>query len=552
MRITWRRCLLGLAALAAVAFGPAPANAQGCGDVNNSGALNAPDCQLLARVAVGLQNPATLCNGMGAASCGDMDGNGSIGLADALVCLRVLNNLPTLFTPCTGPGNNVACGSTRSGNINTNETWLDCPGTSITITGPTFVQPGVTITIQPGALIEATPGATAFIVFQRDSRINANGTAANPIVFTSNSPPKSTGDWGGLVINGRAQANCGGSCFSEGFDPMSAPLFGGTNDNDTSGILRFVRVEFSGITFSPDNELNVLTLNGVGRSTQMDHVQTHRGDDDCFEWFGGAVDGKFLVASGCLDDLVDWQLGWRGRVQHVLAIQALTGLDNGDRHAIEADNNETVQSASPFSEPKVCNLTAVGTKNEGGVAGGKEGARLRRTTGGIVANSVFTDFERSGLRIQDTGTCANIWTSVPTCSSANLKSTSPFLSVQNTFLFDNGPGATGTVNVEDSSCGACDPQADWTAARGLQANVDPQYNTTNPVYPAGPGLGAPGADRYVPTAASPAATAGADCQLVDPAFFDSATYAGAFDPDNTPATTNWLRVSSGWINFDLN
>ena len=146
--------------------------------------------------------------------------------------------------------------------------------------------------------------------------------------------------------------------------------------------MSFVRIEFSGITLSPDNELNVLTMNGVGRGTQMDHIQTHRGDDDCFEWFGGTVDLKFGVASGCLDDLLDSQLGYRGRVQHALAIQELTGLDTGDRHAFEWDNNETVQGATPFSEPRMCNVTAVGTRNQGGAAGGKQGARHPARHGG--------------------------------------------------------------------------------------------------------------------------------------------------------------------------
>lgn len=548
MRHSFSRWLLGGVFAALTVMASSAAYAQ-CMDANGNGMVTGTDCLQIAREAVGLSTvPDPICPPGPPTACGDANANGSVDLTDALICFRQVNGLPNLFTPCTGAGPTVACGSTRSGNITSNQVWQNCsPGPSVTLTGPVFVQPGVTITIQPGARVEANPGVNAVLVFLRGSRINANGTPTNPIIFTSNSPPKDTGDWGGVVLNGFAQANCGGSCFSEGFDPMVTQVaFGGSDDNDTSGVMRYVRVEFSGIEFSADNELNVLTMNAVGRSTQMDHIQTHRGDDDCFEWFGGTVDLKFGVASGCLDDLVDWQLGWRGRAQHVLAIQEISGLDTGDRHGIEADNNETVQSATPFSEPRVCNATFVGTRNQGGAAGGKEGARLRRGTAGVVSNSIFSDFERSGLRIRDNATtCPNIWTST---ACTTLKTTSPFLRVQDTIVFDNGPAGVTHVEDECTPDPACNVQTAWTGGAGLQVGVDPGYNTANPVFPST----AADATRYVPTVGSAADNVNNSCDatLAD-AFFDPAPYAGAFVPDNTPANSNWLSVAGPWINFNL-
>jgi hypothetical protein len=553
MRNRLNRWLLGATSFVALAaFAPSAARAA-CMDANNNGSVTGTDCLQIAREALGLStNPDPICPPGPPTSCADANSNGGVDLSDSLLCFRQVNGLANTIIPCATPPTPVACGAVRSGNINNSEIWQECPGgTSVTLNGPTFVQAGVTITVQPGAKVEANPGVTATLVFLRGSRIIANGNPTKPIIFTSNSPPKSTGDWGGIVLNGFAQANCGGDCFSEGFDPMVTPVsFGGSDDNDTSGIMKYVRVEFSGITLSFDNELNTLTMNAVGRSTQMDHIQTHRGDDDCFEWFGGAVDAKFLVASGCLDDLLDTQLGYRGRIQYALAIQELTGLDTGDRHAFEWDNNETVQGATPFNEPKMCNVTAVGTKNQGGSAGGKEGARLRRGTAGVISNTIISDFERSGLRVRDnTTTCKNIYTDHPSpCTT--LKTTSPFLVVRDTLLFDDGPGATGTTFVESECAAPCNVQAAWTASRNLQVGADPGYATANPTFP----TSASDANKYVPTVGSNAdtlVTTSCNATLADGFFDASADYAGAFAPNNTPANSNWLITPGPWINFNL-
>lgn len=552
MRNRLNRWLLGATSFVALAaFAPSAANAVDCLDANGNGMVTGTDCLQIAREASGLSTvPDPICPPGPPTACADANSNGGVDLSDALLCFRQVNGLANTIIPCATPPVMVACGTNRSGNINNSEIWQNCGANpSVTLTGPTFVQPGVTITVQAGARVEANPGVTATLVFTRGSRIIANGNATNPIVFTSNSPPKSTGDWGGIVLNGFAQANCGGSCFSEGFDPMVTPVaFGGSDDNDTSGIMRFVRIEFSGITLSLDNELNVLTMNGVGRSTQMDHIQTHRGDDDCFEWFGGAVDLKFAVASGCLDDLLDSQLGYRGRVQFALAVQELTGLDTGDRHGFEWDNNETVQGATPFSEPRMCNVTAVGTKNQGGSAGGKQGARIRRGTGGVIANTIISDFETVGLDIRDnTTTCPQIFSDWPSpCTT--LKTTSPFLVVRDSLVFD--VGASGTSYIASQCAAPCNVQTSWTTQRNLQLGADPGYNVANPTFP----TSAADASKYVPTVGSNAdtlVTTSCNATLAD-AFFDpAADYAGAFAPNATPANSNWLITAGPWINFNL-
>src|SRR5262249_24306712 len=131
---------------------------------------------------------------------------------------------------------------------------------------------------------------------------------------------RSQGDWGGLTINGNSQCNLPpGQCNSEGFTPGPDTAWGGNNPADLSAFLRYVRIAFSGIELSTDNELNVLTMNGMGRLITLDHLQTNRGFDDGFEWFGGTAQARFLLSSANGDDNFDFQIGYAGRAQFLLA-----------------------------------------------------------------------------------------------------------------------------------------------------------------------------------------------------------------------------------------
>jgi hypothetical protein len=236
-----------------------------------------------------------------------------------------------------------------------------------------------------------------------------NGTKAAPVVLTSDQDPTvgamAPGDNGGLVIHGRAIANCantvaGDSCVSEG----GAGNFGGADDADNSGTIRYLRVEYSGKTISPDNELNSLTMNAVGTGTTIEFVQCHMGSDDSFEWFGGAARCRYIISTGSDDDGVDWQLGWRGRAQFVIAQMHANRGDKG----IEADNSE-FNFAAPFrSNPIITNMTLVGTNPPTPGAGSTNiGVHLRRGTAGTIVNSIVLGFRGVGLRLQDPETFAN-------------------------------------------------------------------------------------------------------------------------------------------------
>src|SRR5687768_5924779 len=227
----------------------------------------------------------------------------------------------------------------------------------------------------------------------------ALGTREQPIVFTSDQPigQRGRGDWGGIIVNGRAPINFeSGEASGEG----DTGSYGGTDPNDNSGVFRYLRIEFSGVEFSPDNELNGIAFQGVGRATTVDHVQAHLNREHAMEWFGGTVDGKYLFMSNAADDAVDWTFGWTGRLQYVAVTQRGDDADNG----IEADNNEFNNNVTPRSNPQIYNITMCGDpdRNEGGES--PRAANLRRGTAFTIRNFLITGFKTVGFQIETTNT----------------------------------------------------------------------------------------------------------------------------------------------------
>ncbi len=304
------------------------------------------------------------------------------------------------------------------------------------LVGRIAVQPPATLTVLPGTVVLGS-GVGSYLVIERGAKINANGTRTQPIIFTSGSNfgSQTPGDWGGVVLHGRAQANCAAvmscalttavaSCVSEG----NAGSFGGTDDTDDKGVIRYARVEYSGLVIATDNELNCWTMNAVGSQTVMEYMQACFGSDDGFEWFGGNSRNKWLVANANQDDNLDWQMGARGLVQFAVVSQtALAGTDK----AIEADNNEFNFNCTLRSNMKMSNLTLVGPGPASSTIGGP-GVNLRRGTAGTVVNSIIQGFTGAGLRIQNAETfavCAGTAPSALSCTS------------------DAGPGAGNSFTV---------------------------------------------------------------------------------------------------------
>lgn len=340
--------------------------------------------------------------------------------------------------PCSGS----ACAAVISSDVTTDRTLH--ADTVYTLSGFIHVANGATLTIQPGTKIVGdydVPGSSLFVL--RGAKIRALGTAEKPIVFTSERPvgQRSPGDWGGLIIVGNGIVNRGSPTILEGSRTGAANpevnYAGGTDNADDSGVLQYVRVEFAGYATAADAELNSFTFAAVGSGTTMDHLQTMAGLDDSFEFFGGAVDGKYLVSYESGDDHFDMSEGYQGRLQYLVAFQAqrldprpAAGSFSSDPQGIENDgcsgqNCLAGFNSQPTTIPVVANYTLVGT-GPGVVDGtsGGIGAVLRRGTGGHYVNGVITRWPAGAISIRDAET--------------NARVAAGDLTVRNQYLADNG------------------------------------------------------------------------------------------------------------------
>lgn len=215
-----------------------------------------------------------------------------------------------------------------SADITANATWTSTK--KYLIKGNIFVNNNATLTIEAGTVIYGDKVTKGALIIERGAKIIAAGTAASPIVFTSSAPAgfRNYGDWGGLIILGKAANNQGANVNIEGITAGTKGQYGGTADDDNSGTLSYVRVEFAGIALSTDNEINGVTFGSVGSGTTVDHVQVSYSGDDAFEWFGGTVNANYLIAYKTWDDDFDTDFGFSGKVQFASAFRDRSGLSS--------------------------------------------------------------------------------------------------------------------------------------------------------------------------------------------------------------------------------
>ncbi|MEO8583381.1 MAG: hypothetical protein ABI415_06270 [Flavitalea sp.] len=281
--------------------------------------------------------------------------------------------------------------------------------------GYVYVSNNATLTIDPGTKIVSNKDSAGVLVIYRGAKINATGTAAEPIVFTSNETTPAPGDLGGVVLVGQAKSNGNHSVIEGGVDAAFS-AFGGTNDADNSGTLKYVRIEYAGKAVNPGDEVNGLSLYAVGNGTTIDYVQVVRGLDDAFEFFGGTVNCKHLIAYNSADDDYDMDDGFSGKIQFALSIKDPAFTDakgtTGDlSNNFEVDNvnpaNGFVLSRSPITSPVLSNFTAVGPNGAAGTSADYGwGMRWRRGSKFILANSVVIGGQKGGLRLQEDSTIA--------------------------------------------------------------------------------------------------------------------------------------------------
>jgi hypothetical protein len=344
------------------------------------------------------------------------------------------------------------------------------------------VMKGATLTVQPGTIILGDADAPpSLLLVGRGGRIVANGTAAQPIVFTSSRPfgERAPGDWGGIAIVGNATTNLSGTAYAEAPPEYREPYSGGTDDDDNSGILRYVRIEFAGHLSAANNRQNALTLLAVGRGTRIEYVQVMGALDDGFKWFGGTVDGRYLVSYEVGDDHFDASQGYRGRNQFLLALRTrrvVEGLPDGNPWMFELDGCEPdfqpcAASRRPAGVPVFANFSVVDTRP--GNQGWSGGAQFRDESGGFLVNGTMVNLLNFAIAIQD-----------QTSQSMRQRDS---LSIWNLLLASNpenfppGQAANWTGrNVEQSSLNFSqlftgmpaspdpvgDPRINWTPATG--------------------------------------------------------------------------------------
>jgi len=355
----------------------------------------------------------------------ETNGQRNLELTDALA---IINESVGTLQPVVGeiiPGRPVTPVTTRTivtGNITTNTTWS--PSTIYELSGIVRVTGGATLTIQAGTRVEGQRpvGATggSYLAIARDGVINAQGTPLQPIIMTctlnTGETPRFKGCWGGISLLGNASVNETGTLTSpiiagrttaggcrEASAEGTAGLYGGCNDNDNSGTMRYLRLEYPGFRFNAENELNGLALYGVGRLTTVEFVQVHAGLDDAVEMFGGTVNLKNLYLTATSDDAFDFTFGWNGKTQFIVAQHDGLDSDNG----FENDNATTNFNSLPRATPTVFNVSLVGQRNNrvGVSESQNRGALIRRGARPTYRN-VHIEGMTIALTIANVETCA--------------------------------------------------------------------------------------------------------------------------------------------------
>ena len=295
---------------------------------------------------------------------------------------------------------------TITANVGSNTTWTS--GNTYKLSGQIYVKNASTLKIEPGTVIlgdKAVAGAGLFVC--KGSKIMAMGTAAQPIVFTSDQAPgaRALADWGGVILMGKASNNQpGGIANIEGIAPSADTEYGGgasPDDNDNSGTMQYVRIEWGGYVYQPNKEINGLTFGSVGSGTTIDHIQVSFSNDDAFEWFGGTVNCRYLVSYRNLDDDFDTDFGFRGHIQFGLSVRDPNIADDplvSTSEGFESDNDATGTLNTPQTAAVFSNMTLIGPYrgNTGNsiAAGYRRGARIRRNSALKIYNSVFMDHQR--------------------------------------------------------------------------------------------------------------------------------------------------------------
>ncbi len=398
-----------------------------------------------------------------------------------------------------------------TGNINEN---VELPKAKYTLKGYVYVNNRARLTFAAGSVIVGDTISKGALIIEQNSRLIAEGTLTEPIIFTSGKAPGSRkpGDWGGIAIAGNAPTNRTTPPLLEG--GINA-VYGGSLANDNSGILRYVRIEFAGIASDPNSEINGLTLGGVGSGTTIENVQVSYGNDDAYEFFGGTVNCKNLIAFATADDDFDFDFGYIGRIQFAVSLRDPLFVDGGDAgNGIECDNDATGTVATPRTRPQLSNFTFVGPNGASGtLANHNFTTRFRRSTHFSLTNSVLIGYQKAGFQFESDSTAA-----------AYIDGRSRFRhNLVNAVVEPYKVSSTSLINAATVQAKAEAVDSCKTFALAADVMLENPFNLTAP--------------NFLPKAGSPALSGSSFFGLTG---FTTTTYVGAF------GTTNWMQ---GWTSF---
>ncbi|ROL62493.1 T9SS C-terminal target domain-containing protein [Bacteroidetes/Chlorobi group bacterium ChocPot_Mid] len=406
--------------------------------------------------------------------------------------------------------------------------------------GIVFVADGGELSIEPGTIIFGEVGGTSALCINRGGKIFAQGTPDRPIVFTSGvvAGQRDRGDWGGLLIMGKAPTNLGEAPVEGGIaDDATKKIngwFGGNDPHDNSGVLAYVRIEFAGIAESPDNELNGLMLGAVGDGTTIHHVQVSYSGDDAFEWFGGTVNAKYLIALNTIDDDFDTDNGFSGKVQFGLIKRAPNVADISNSEAFESDNDAKSSEKEPFTRGVFCNVTALGgvqdTSWTSGTGENKYhprflvGAQIRRNSRLSILNSIFVGWP-AGVELSGNNTVR-----AAGVDSLYVRYNS-FYGIKNNKFFYFGSGTTPTEAVD----------ANWLSKTEYGNEFHNGQGKTDALAKINDGFGVATFNPLPSNQASYLSSAKFDVPVLNDPYFDVVPYRGAF------GTERW---DLPWANYD--
>lgn len=407
--------------------------------------------------------------------------------------------------------------------------------------GNVFVASGATLTIPAGTIIFGDKDTKGALIIDRGAKIDAQGTADKPIIFTSNAPKgyRNYGDWGGVILLGKAANNQGDNTAIEGIsaDSGDSGKYGGSTEDDNSGTMTYVRIEFAGIALSTDNEINGLTFGSVGSGTTIHHIQVSYSGDDSFEWFGGSVDAQYLVAYRGWDDDFDTDFGYHGKVQYAVAYRDPNMADKSSSNGFESDNDIAGDAATPKTAPVFSNVswfgpytfasfnTTTGALNASSASNNYGfGAHMRRNSDIQIYNSIFIGSKQEGVHFDKTGEAGAFKGNYFARSGVSVSKVVKKVTTGNNY--NDTDFATDNAQIE----------AD-------QATVDISAKITG----LGAGTGATfinPADISNPPALLANASVLLDAAVEAPAGIEATDYIGAFN-----STSNWM---SGWTSFTPN